>query len=498
MSITRNNIHFNILFNRAFRHIASICCVFLSSIAFSVSHAEIAELKVRVLNSANQQQVHPFTTGGNLVVADGQYLFQLLSSEPVARMRVTVQNESCPIGRLRDIANNDNPQTTGDDHLSSRFDRANFTLEARQSVCEFRFDAWYENFQWAGNVEIAVDFGGRSPDPDPVPDSETTLYAITQGTTQSTELDTSSPRVAESIHGTRIYCPVSHFSYDDPVVHPERPDAAHLHMFWGNTATDAFSSLESLFSEGLSSCEGGLNNKSSYWMPAMFNERHEVVLPEGVVTYYKSFASTPGFDRNSIMPIPNGLQMLANASVKHSGSWNFIIQPENHNGQQLLRIKLLFPPCLQVDANGNPVLSSSDNISHLSYATGRGVNSADCPASHPYRIPQLSYNARYRIPAQSGWYLSSDSSAATQGQSLHGDYIAAWDDTTMNRIVKCNRETRSECQFIGYDENGRRLTRTQLPERFLSPDGEAVYDSSFSLSEKTDRTPFGTSLKRHK
>ena len=484
-------------------NIATTCCLLFLCIAFNKSHAQdLAELKIRVLDSTNEQQIHPFTTGGNVSVANGQYLFQLVTSTPVARMRVTVQNASCPIGRLGDIANNDNPQTSADDDLSRRFNRANFTLEARDSNCDFRFDVWYENYQWAGQMELSVAFGGGTPDPDPDPNPdpvpETTLFAITQGTARSTELDTSSPMVAEPSHGTRIYCPVSHFSYDDPVVHPGQPDAAHLHMFWGNTATDAFSTVETLFSEGLSSCEGGLNNKSAYWMPAMFNEQDEVVLPQGVVAYYKSFASTPGFDRNSIMPIPNGLQMLANTSVNNSGPWNFVIEPENHNGQQLIRIKLLFPPCLQVDANANPVLSSTDNISHLSYASGSGENSADCPASHPYRIPQLSYNARYQIPMQSEWYLSSDHSAATQGQSLHADYIAAWDDTTMNRIVLCNRESRRECQFIGYDENGRSITRSQLPERFLSPDGEIVYATSFNLSETTDKTPFSTLLKRHR
>ncbi len=484
-------------FERAFRFIAC-CCVLISCVAFSEARAQIAELEVRVLDSTNQQQVHPFTTGGNVSVANGRYLFQLVSSMPVARMRVTVQNASCPIGRLLDIANNDDPGTSADDDLSRRFDRANFTLEAQESVCDFRFDAWYENYQWAGGLTISVEFGGRLPDPEPPPTPEATLYAITQGTAGSTEMDTSSPVVAEPFHGTRVYCPISHFSYDDPVVHPNQPDAAHLHMFWGNTAANAFSTLDSLFSEGLSSCEGGLNNKSAYWMPAMFNEQHEVVLPESVVAYYKSFGSTSGFDRNSIMPIPNGLQMLANTSVLHSGPWNFAIEPENRNEQQLLRVKLLFPQCLQVDANANPVLSSVDNTSHLSYSNGSGENSADCPASHPYRIPQLSYNAIYRIPAQSGWYLSSDSSAATQGESLHADYIAAWDETTMNRIVQCNRESRRECQFIGYDENGRPVGRMQLPERFLSPDGENVYANSFSLSETTDRTPFGTSLKRHR
>jgi hypothetical protein len=232
-------------------------------------------------------------------------------------------------------------------------------------------------------------------------------------------------------------------------------------------------------------------------MPALFNEQDEVVLPEGVVAYYKSFGSTPNFDRNAIRPIPNGLEMLANQSVLHGGPWNFSVDPENRNGQTQIRIKLSFPTCLQVDAQNNPVLSSANNISHLSYANNSGATSGDCPSSHPYRIPQLSYNVRYQVPFNSGWYLASDTSAQTQGQSLHADYIAAWDETSMNRVVQCNREMRRECQFTAY-EDGRQITRSQLPERFLSPEGARIYQSSFMLMGDTDRTPFGNQLGKMK
>ncbi len=37
----------------------------------------------------------------------------------------------------------------------------------------------------------------------------------------------------------RIQCQWSHFGYDDPIVRPGSPGAAHLHMFWGNTNTNA-------------------------------------------------------------------------------------------------------------------------------------------------------------------------------------------------------------------------------------------------------------------
>ncbi|MFK8080534.1 MAG: hypothetical protein AB8B97_09640, partial [Granulosicoccus sp.] len=66
----------------------------------------------------------------------------------------------------------------------------------------------------------------------------------------------------------------------------------------------------------------------------MFNEQNEAVVPENIFVYYKSFGSTPGFDRNTISPIPNGLQMLANQNVPNSGPWNFRVDPEMINGQQ--------------------------------------------------------------------------------------------------------------------------------------------------------------------
>jgi len=318
-------------------------------------------------------------------------------------------------------------------------------------------------------------------------------YRVTVGTDGRAEMDTSSETVAEDAHGTRIYCPVSHFSYDDPVVFPGEPSAAHLHMFWGNTEADAYSTAGSLLSTGKASCEGGLNNKSAYWAPAVFNAQDEAVLPESVFVYYKSFSHTSGFDRNSIMPIPNGLEMLANQQVLNSGPWNFVVEPRSVNGSQRLHIRISFPVCLQVDGNGQPVQSSANNISHLSYSVASRETSGDCPASHPYRIPQLIYIINYGVPYYSQWYLSSDQSADTQGSSLHADYIAAWDEQTMDRIVLCNRLSKESCQFIS-QENGQSLARTQLPERFLSPQGVPLYSDSTTLLPETDRTPFGSTL----
>lgn len=304
------------------------------------------------------------------------------------------------------------------------------------------------------------------------------VYRLTVGSDRSTEFDDIGAPQDVSSHGVRIYCPVSHFSHDDPIVHPGSPGAAHAHMFWGNTETNAHTSSAELINSGNSSCEGGTKNRSAYWAPALFNDAAEVVIPESIFVYYKSFGG-PGFDRTTLKPIPVGLEMLASRNVANAGPWHFKV-----GGNQAVQLSIGFPQCLQVDASGAPVLSSQDNTSHLSYASGGGPT--DCPASHPYRIPQLIYIIRYDIPFSSNWSLASDSPGSAKGHSLHADYIAAWDTAVMDQLVECNIVARRNCGFGG--------GRGQLPERFLSQDGRQIYRYSATLEADADRTPFGTSI----
>lgn len=445
-------------------------------------HAQEVNLRMRILDASNNKLVQRYVSGGEINVAGGELKIQVKSNISVARVRLTAKNSDCAIEDQADYTRT----------LNRKFRRAIFEVSARNTSCEFTVNAWQRNYAWAGQMDITVNFGINDEDDvnQSDPPAQERRYNITQGTVQSAEMDTLSPVVEESSHGVRVYCGVSHFSYDDPVVHPNDPDAAHLHIFWGNTAADAFSTLYTLLGSGGSSCEGGINNRSSYWMPALFDANNQVVLPERVISYYKSFGSTNGFDRNAIRPIPNGLQMLTNSSVNNSGPWNFSISGVEGNG---LNIRILFPNCLQVDANNDPVLQSANNVSHLSFADGSGETAGDCPASHPYRVPQLSYNLNYAVPFNSGWSLASDHHDMQKGASLHADYIAAWDESTMNRLVQCNRESRRECQFISY-ENGQARYRDQLPERFLSPDRNIIYLDSTTLAPSIDRTPFGSSL----
>ena len=85
----------------------------------------------------------------------------------------------------------------------------------------------------------------------------------------------------------RISCEFSHFAYDDPLVAPNDPGAAHLHMFFGNTDVNAYSTFSSLRDTGSSTCNGQELNRTGYWVPAMIDGDGNARIPERIVVYYK-------------------------------------------------------------------------------------------------------------------------------------------------------------------------------------------------------------------
>lgn len=322
------------------------------------------------------------------------------------------------------------------------------------------------------------------------------LIQFTQGTTAASELPLGEV-TSRSGHGVRIYCPVAGWGYFDPVIFPNQPNKSHLHLFIGNTDISPFSTSNSLRESGGSSCEGGIHSRSSYWMPALFNGEGELVVPESAWIYYKTF-SGPDFNYDQIQTVPNGLQMLASdATLNASGQIKF--ETKTHDGKPTLKFSMQFPNCVATgsgDSTGEPVLTfrelsrrpasddASEVNSHVAYSGGPDATANGCPASHPYRLPTMTLMVTYD-PTVAGddWYLSSDvEQGVEQGQSLHADYIAAWDSATMDTITQCNQEARS-CNFDA--------GRSGLPERLSSPEGEPLYKYSHVLHEHVDRTPFG-------
>lgn len=318
-------------------------------------------------------------------------------------------------------------------------------------------------------------------------------YDFTYGTNGSSPYQVGSVTTREA-HGNRIYCVISHFSYDDPVVFPGEPGLSHLHMFWGNTATDANTTSESILTTGSGSCEGGTDYRVGAWIPAVFNAQDEVVVPEEVFIYYKTFGG-PGMRYDLVQPIPQGLGMLASADTQGFSDTFISGGFFDRNGQRSLSLNVTFPSCVATEngqRDGPPILDFRDMPgeagnqlnSHVAYPSDG--NNVDCPLSHPYRFPTPQF-IMFFDAAETGNspYLSSDAMAgAAPLSTLHGDYMFGANQDVNEQILQCIREARS-CGFEG--------GRAQLPDRFLGPIGE-VYLSSAALADGVDRTPFGNTL----
>jgi hypothetical protein len=256
----------------------------------------------------------------------------------------------------------------------------------------------------------------------------------------------------------RLACQYSHFGNNDPIVFPGQPGAAHLHMFWGNTDTTARTvfhdpsvpgDMNDILEFGGGSCQGFELNRSAYWIPALIDSSTgtpQVVIPDNIVLYYKSYRPS------EVHPMPQGLQMLA-GNVAAGGAPGVSFQfdddlfwscgengfsrnkqasiPTNCNPNEPINASIHFPNCLAVNAQGKPVVTSADHKSH----TRMVPESNACPASHPYRIPQISYLIYWPNGSNgsgagvSSWRLSSDSTVA--GGSLHGDWLGGWHKQTI-------------------------------------------------------------------
>lgn len=293
----------------------------------------------------------------------------------------------------------------------------------------------------------------------------------------------------------RINCDFSHSSYDDPIVFPGEEGAAHLHRFYGNTDVDFDTTLESLYTEGLSTCQGNELNRSAYWVPALLtpqptsndgwaqvpavvggsDEAHEVF-------YYSAGVD----DLESIQPIPAGLRMIAgdhsatpqepqDTSIVrwHCQSWEsddasnprFSSTIPDCSAPDRVRMDIFFPSCW----NGVD-LDSEDHKSHMAYPVRDDSGSVVCPTSHPVPIVRPSYHYAFGVKpevfdpatqASTGWRLSADSyvvgADSPGGASLHADWFNGWHPAVMEAILETCIQGRLDCHD-GNLANGFRLS----------------------------------------
>lgn len=273
----------------------------------------------------------------------------------------------------------------------------------------------------------------------------------------------------------RFVCDPSHLAYDDPIVFPGQPGAAHLHQFYGNTLTNHSSDYSTLRTTGSGTCAGGPVNRTGYWQPAMIRpQNNKVVKPAWIELYYSGLRKDAiGYTspnaaygvQNPMQGHPRGMQLVfgwqSSDGTTPFGVWYGVEGGTTTCGQDFA-LHQTYQGTLAALATLCPGITATDNIisriesaqcwdginlagltgtpgrGHVVHASQDGFGNLACPSTHPNRLPTITILAAFNHegPADfSQWYLSSDNGhgapAGTYagGLTFHADWFGAWDTT---------------------------------------------------------------------
>jgi hypothetical protein len=299
-----------------------------------------------------------------------------------------------------------------------------------------------------------------------MPSTPTGVVALTSGFSAGTSeyrvRPTTEVAPVRDIGAFRTVCLPTHMNNDDPIVFPGQPGRAHLHTFFGNTGTNAYSTTTSLLNTGNSSCRGGISNRTAYWVSSMVDTRTNVaVMPQESHFYYKT--GYRGVRSADIRAFPVGLRMIAgdprNTSSSYvGGSWRFLCHNNNTEatrgpniqncavGDKLVQ-EVYFPACWD-----GVNLDSPDHKSHMAYPRADG---GGCPSSHPVPMPEITVNIYYLItePNQAThWRLSSDNYSGPAGYSSHADWWNGWVQSDLESWVRNCINTSRDCHSSLYGD----------------------------------------------
>lgn len=254
-----------------------------------------------------------------------------------------------------------------------------------------------------------------------------------------------------------VLCSLAHVLPDDPIVRPGQPGASHLHDFFGNLTTDAFSTFGSMQGGG-SSCNFGPDT-AGYWVPALISPGGAVISPLHLTAYY--------FGQGTVTAPPPDLRMLAGGDTSNLNAAGYACGegqptspiPMSCGGGLDMKGVITFPSCWDGSST-----DSADHRSHMAYPNGMS-----CPPNYPVTIPKIVVHVTYGISDGTGYWLSSDANFnTTQGRSLHADFWNTWDQAALQAAV-------NDCINAGDSCN---LGDGSAPPPSSSPDAPSV--TSFS------------------
>ena len=284
--------------------------------------------------------------------------------------------------------------------------------------------------------------------------TSTTSSTTSSTTTPSGTMPTPTGVVyADHVAQWNVLCTADHYAKDDPIVFPGSPGASHMHTFYANRSTNAYTTLASLSASSPSSCGRGMGTSdlSAYWVPSLMKKNADgtTSVYQGEQTNVVYYRRAGGGRGPGVLPFPKGLRMIAGNAKATSDQSLSVVQWDCGGGgvesphmyqcpadpSHEIHASLVFPSCWD-----GVHLDSADHKSHMAYA---GANGA-CPADHPVSLPEITFEVDFP-----GVYGGPDWSLASGGiYSLHGDFFADWDNQVQNALVSACLNNPHECGDI--------------------------------------------------
>jgi Tol biopolymer transport system component len=268
------------------------------------------------------------------------------------------------------------------------------------------------------------------------------LVLVTVGLGQGLARADEDPSPAAGIDTVRDFitvCSFSHRSGDDPIAHFGHPGVSHSHDFWGNTSTDANSTVASMQAASTTCNRPG--DLAGYWMPTVLSDGKPVT-PAEATFYYRGQGLEPG----DITAFPPDFRMIAGDpsattaqpltavewACREEGAkkpWRADI-PSCPSGSDLA-FRVNFPDCW----NGRDT-DSADHRSHVAYRTNTGA----CPVTHPVAVPEISMTVTYHDVV--GGQVSLSSGSVFSG---HADFLNAWHQPDLADLIQSCLARRRQC-----------------------------------------------------
>ena len=241
-----------------------------------------------------------------------------------------------------------------------------------------------------------------------------------------------------------VSCDFSHQAAVDPIVHPGMTEMSHVHHFFGNTSTDAFSTGQSLLA-GATTCNDP-ENLSSYWVPALLQDG-ATIQPLRASIRYQVGPQTRAFPLG-FMALTGRTNQSARWGCRFPGdraefTSSIDIVPVCSDGAHLVS-EVNFGQCWDGFS-----LDSSDHASHLVAPSRQFDRAGQCPESHPVSVPRVSLQTIYPLEVRGGQSISLSSGGP---ETMHADIFEAWRGDSLAQQIAEYRESQS--RLINREDSG--------------------------------------------